>query len=138
MPSPPAPSLSSRGCWVAMPVAVPAATPVLVGLGATATVTGVAVQALDVQRDQARALHAVTLEQNAATAFRTLTAQARYDATLIAWVPGLGADPAFTAAYQDDLAAVDALLTDYAAGLEQDERAALQPLEHSWQAWKSA
>ncbi|WP_432522617.1 methyl-accepting chemotaxis protein [Kineococcus sp. SYSU DK006] len=127
-----------RRTFADRPVALRVASSVLVGLVATGTVTGIAVHELASQRDQAVALHAVNVAQNASSDFRQLTSQARYDSTLITWVPGLAEDPAFAKTYAADVAAVEDLLSRVQAQAAPEQAEALEALQAQWQTWKAA
>ncbi|WP_432547684.1 methyl-accepting chemotaxis protein [Kineococcus sp. SYSU DK004] len=131
-------SRTLRAAVADTPVAVRIASSVVVGLLATGVVTGVAVSQLAEARDQAHAVYDVTQEQQTAATFRVALEKTRYDATVVAWVPGVQQAPAFNQAYRDDVEAVDDLLSDYTAGLDAAGRERLQPLVDAWGAWKSA
>ncbi|WP_328291289.1 methyl-accepting chemotaxis protein [Kineococcus sp. NBC_00420] len=134
----PAPRPTGRRRFADRPVAVRIASSVLVGLVATGAVAGIALRELDSERDHAVALHQVGVALQSAGKFQQLTSQARFDATLIAWVPGLSQDPTFTKAYRDDAAAVDALLNAVQAQAPKAQQAALATLSQQWTTWKNA
>ncbi|MEZ0490980.1 methyl-accepting chemotaxis protein [Kineococcus sp. TBRC 1896] len=130
--------VTARRRFTDRPVAVRIASSVLVGLVATGTVAGIAVHELAAERDHAVALHAAGEALQSAGKFQQLSSQARFDATLIAWVPGLDQDPTFTKAYTDDVAAVDALLQAVQAQAPRAQQPELATLSGRWTAWKSA